>query len=243
MTEQARPDWADIRRRYEDTADAVADICRDACISQRDIDTIRKKEKWRRKHPRPFPPPRSTPPASAPPPSRGRRPAGPEGESADAPSGVSLPPSWGGARGGGTIHTAALPDSAPPPLQDSTEPASTNAADGSSPIPSPAARRRLLERLVAAISMKLEQLERRIGSDLASGQDSSTTDHDRETRTIGALIDNLDKLRELEAGYANPTGKSGAGAATTDLADEAERCRRELAERLSRLVDAATPDA
>ena len=104
-----------------------------------------------------------------------------------------------------------------------------------------AARRRLLDRLVAAISMKLEQLERRMSKDLAQGDDTPATDHERETRAIGALIDNLEKITEMETGLRSATAKRGAksAASATDLADEAERCRRELADRLSRLVEAA----
>ena len=66
------------------------------------------------------------------------------------------------------------------------------------------ARKRLLDRLVAAISLKLEQLERRMNDDLeAPGEGSahSSTDHERETRAIGALIDNLGKITEMESGY------------------------------------------
>lgn len=221
MTHSSAPDWAEIRRRYEETTDAVADICRDAGITQGDINSARRKGKWRRQHPRPFPPPRATPSAASPPPSRERRPAEQEGGEAVS-AGHALPPA----------HRA-----------DAT----VAAGDGdpsAAPVPSPAARRRLLERLVTAISMKLEQLERRLANDLARPDDGTATDHERETRAIGSLIDNLDKLRELEAGYAKPTGQSGpAAAAATDLADEAERCRRELAERLSRLVDAAAGEA
>lgn len=222
MTHSSAPDWAEIRRRYEETTDAVADICRDAGITQGEINSARRKEKWRRQHPRPFPPPRATPSTASPPPSKGRLAPGPEG--------------------GEAVNAAhAL---APAHRADATVVAAGDGDPSTALVPSPAARRRLLERLVTAISMKLEQLERRLANDLARPDDGTATDHERETRAIGALIDNLDKLRELEAGYAKPTGQSGpAAAAANDLADEAERCRRELAERLSRLVDAAAGEA
>jgi hypothetical protein len=103
----------------------------------------------------------------------------------------------------------------------------------------PAARRRLLDRLVAAIDMKLEQLERRMTTDLAVGEDATATDHEREARAIGALIDNLEKITEIETGIGNASAKSGSATTATDLADEADRCRRELAERLHRIVEAA----
>ncbi|MDX2155130.1 MAG: hypothetical protein SFW09_01370 [Hyphomicrobiaceae bacterium] len=130
-------------------------------------------------------------------------------------------------------------------------PAAAGPGPSSRPLPrrvlaTPAARRRLLDRLVAAISMKLEQLERRMTDDLAAIEagDATATDHERETRAIGALIDNLGKITEIEADLQRPAdAKRGAALPATDLADEAERCRRELADRLSRLVEAAAREA
>lgn len=214
MTDAAAPDWAQIRHRYEETQDAVASICRDAGITERELANVRKKWKWRRKNPRPFPPPRRLHEAA---------PAAPDA----APS-----------RGESETPAAAADDHDAASDDRRALPAPAIAAHL---LATPASRRRLLERLVAAISMKLEQLERRMSVDLAKQDDASATDHERETRAIGALIDNLDKLRELEAGLAETAGKSGPAA--TDLADEADRCRRELAGRLSRLVEAAAKEA
>lgn len=248
MTDNAGPDWAHIRHRYEETQDPVADICRDAGITERELSGARKKWKWRRKHPRPFPPPRNP-------------------HSRSTADGMSPSPSPAGAKVRATIRSEERPDC---PLSRSNSGSVTEevgGVDGDSPalgadtpvaeaptkalssptiprrlLATPAARRRLLERLVVAISMKLEQLERRMSIDLASNEEMTATDHERETRAIGALIDNLEKIRELETGLAPSTGKSGP-AATTDLADEADRCRRELVERLSRLVETAAKGA
>lgn len=201
MTDETGPDWAQIRHRYEETQDKVGDICREAGISEREFAGVRKKWKWRRKHPRPFPP----------------------------------------------LRPVAVADAAGAPREESDEAREVAGTEPVAPgfpmrlLATPAARRRLLERLVAAISMKLEQLERRMSTDLAKHEDASATDHERETRAIGALIDNLEKLKELETGLAENVGKSGP--AVSDLADEADRCRRELAERLSRLVEAAGKEA
>jgi hypothetical protein len=130
--------------------------------------------------------------------------------------------------------TSQTPAAAPPtaPAAPSRKPRRTPPATG---------RRRLLERMVAAISLKLEQLERRMTDDLAAlaAGDATATDHERETRAIGALIDNLGKITEIEADLERPAGTKHGPAPASDLADEAERCRRELAERLSRLVAAA----
>ena len=78
-----------------------------------------------------------------------------------------------------------------------------------------------------------------MANDLAAATDTPATDHERETRSIGALIDNLEKITEMEAGLGKSAGKPGAAIAATDLADEADRCRRELADRLARIVEAA----
>jgi transposase-like protein len=220
LTDQPGPDWAQIRQRYEETQDRVADICRDAGIAERDLVRARKKGQWRRQHPRPFPPPRKALAAVRKEEDAALASGGPETDEAKPDT--------------GSTEDACEPVPGNPA---STSPAAAAPAIPRRLLATPAARRRLLERLVAAISMKLEQLERRMSIDLAKGEDLTATDHERETRAIGALIDNLEKIRELEAGLAPNVGKSGS--ATTDLADEADRCRRELAERLSRLVGAA----
>lgn len=202
MTDAPAPDWAAIRRHYEDTQDTVTTICNAAGISRSSFEAQRKRQKWRRKNPRPFPPPRGQP-------------------------GI----------GAASTH--------PAPNQAETPPAAVDTAADFAPavLATPVLRGRLLDRLVAAISMKLEQLERRMTNDLAAGEDSTATDHEREARAIGALIDNLDKITEIETGIGTSTGKSGAALPATDLADEAERCRRELAERLQRIVEAAEKGA
>ncbi|MGD9803796.1 MAG: hypothetical protein AB7E81_17415 [Hyphomicrobiaceae bacterium] len=203
MTKTNAPDWDAIRRRYEETQDRIQDICADAGLERGRFETRRKREKWRRKNPRPFPPLRK---ASA--------------ETTDVPS---LP-----------LSTSA--DEASPQVSDVPHIAPRLLA-------TPASRRRLLDRLVAAIDMKLEQLERRMTNDLAVGEDATATDHEREARAIGALIDNLEKITEIETGLGTIAGKSGSAAIATDLADEADRCRRELAERLHRIVEAAEASA
>lgn len=75
-------------------------------------------------------------------------------------------------------------------------------------------------------------------SDLDQADQASATDHERETRAIGALIDNLGKIEEMEGNLGR--GKAGKStAAATDLADDADRYRRELAQRLQRIVEAS----
>ncbi len=66
---------------------------------------------------------------------------------------------------------------------------------------------------------------------------ATSTDHERETRAIGALIDHLGKVTEIASDIERAAGVR-PGTAAADLADEADRFRRELADRLSRLVKA-----
>jgi len=103
------------------------------------------------------------------------------------------------------------------------------------------ARRALVRRLYKAIDTKLRQMERRMAHDIATTEatsDTTAADHERDTRAIGALIANLSRVTEIEAdlerlpGSASPAEQQG----DRQLADEAERFRREVAERLARLV-------
>jgi transposase-like protein len=103
------------------------------------------------------------------------------------------------------------------------------------------ARRALVRRLYTVIDTKLQQMERRMAHDMATEEGSSDTtaaDHERDSRAIGALIANLSRVTEIEAdleripGTATPSDQQ----ADRQLADEAERFRRDVAERLARLV-------
>lgn len=193
------PDWAAIRRRYEETDASIGDIAAGAGITRADLDRARKR--WRRRKPRGKAPPRKAPAA--------RSDRTPSGASAAAPERLS---------------------SGPPPKKAARRVGTST----------PAGRRRLLDRLVALISLKLEQLERRMECDLDrpdASDPASATDHERETRAIGALIDNLGKVTEMETGLARTA--TGGKSAAADLAGEADHYRRELAERLRKIVDAA----
>ena len=116
--------------------------------------------------------------------------------------------------------------------------------------PKPIAQRRaIVDRLTNAIDTKLKLLERRFeremaGLDTARGKAISAADFERDTRNIGLLIKSLeqvtdyDQTRQLGARITGAAAKSASIAASA-LADEADRLRRELAERLQRLVDPA----
>lgn len=104
------------------------------------------------------------------------------------------------------------------------------------------ARRALVRRLYTAIDTKLQQMERRMAHDMATEEgstDSTAADHERDTRAIGALIANLSRVTEIEADLERIPGTAAVATneqAELQLADEAERFRRDVAERLARLV-------
>ena len=125
-----------------------------------------------------------------------------------------------------------------------------------------ASRRALVQRLYAVIDAKLSLLEQRFANEmtiLANGKGkatSSSADHERDTRAIGTLIKNLEHVTEYDDGHFGTAAPGAAGAnklkgaaaqsaslAATRLADEADRKRRELAERLQRFIDAASGSA
>lgn len=103
------------------------------------------------------------------------------------------------------------------------------------------ARRALVRRLYKAIDTKLKQMERRMAHDMAAkegARDTTAADHERDTRAIGALIGNLSRVTEIEADLERLPGSSSPAEQQGDrqLAEEAERFRRDVAERLARLV-------
>jgi hypothetical protein len=101
------------------------------------------------------------------------------------------------------------------------------------------ARRTLVRRFYRAIDTKLRQMELRMATEIARGEEtSSAADHERDTRAIGGLVNQLGKISELESDLDRPAGSSDDASAAR-LAEEAERYRRALAERLERLVKPA----
>ena len=97
-------------------------------------------------------------------------------------------------------------------------------------LPSPKSRRSMIARLYRAISLKLEHMEQR----MASGESRSAQDEERESRALGAMIRNFEKVAEVVA-ELEPSEGARPKDATTVSAD-AERMRREIAERLGRLA-------
>jgi hypothetical protein len=124
-----------------------------------------------------------------------------------------------------------------PPLASDVRPLARSVPAADAAARSLNARRALVRRLYKAIDTKLQQMERRMAHDMATDErssDATAADHERDTRAIGALIANHSRVTEIEADLERLPGT--AKPADRQLADEAERFRREVAERLARLV-------
>jgi hypothetical protein len=120
-------------------------------------------------------------------------------------------------------------------------------------LPPIATRRAFVARLTAVIETKLAILESRFERELTAskkkrGKAVSAADAERDQRAISLIIKNLELVREY--GHAPQPGihlrgaaAKSANLAATQLADEADRIRRELGDRLSRLVEAPSSTA
>ncbi len=99
-------------------------------------------------------------------------------------------------------------------------------------LPTRGAQRTLIGRLYRAISLKLEHMEKR----MASGKARSAQDEERESRALATLISNFEKVTEAVAELDHDGNARTAGAGA-----DAERMRREIAERLERLGSSGNP--
>lgn len=101
-------------------------------------------------------------------------------------------------------------------------------------LPTRDAQKAVVGRLYRAISLKLEHMEKR----MASGDPRSAQDEERESRALATLINNFEKVTEAAAELDQD--RDAAHAASASGAD-AERMRREIAERLERLGGGGPP--
>lgn len=104
---------------------------------------------------------------------------------------------------------------------------------GKGGLPTRGAQKAIVGRLYRAISLKLEHMEKR----MASGEARSAQDEERESRALATLINNFEKVTEAVAELDQD--RDAAHAASVNGAD-AERMRREIAERLERLGGSGT---
>lgn len=122
------------------------------------------------------------------------------------------------------------------------------------------ARRQLIARLYRAIDTKLKLLERRMNSEIdaidaggsgdtaAPGSGRNSADHERETRAFGALVKTINSVRQMQAELdtlanahtASAASHANPSAADARLAADAERYRRDIAERLAKFVPPRT---
>jgi len=106
-----------------------------------------------------------------------------------------------------------------------------------------AARRGLVRRLYKAMDTKLKLMERRMEQQMAeldAPQGALTSaDLERDARAFGTIIKNIAQVKEMQADLDRVAGGQPATAADAELFAEADRFRREIAERLARFVPAA----
>lgn len=106
-----------------------------------------------------------------------------------------------------------------------------------------AARRQLIQRLYKAIDTKLKLMELRMEKQMTNldkeNADASSADHERDARAFGTMIRNIEQVKEMQADLDRVAGGQPATADDAELFAEADRFRREIAERLARFIPAA----
>ena len=101
------------------------------------------------------------------------------------------------------------------------------------------ARRTLIQRLYKAMDTKLKLMERRMEKQMANldkEEDLPSADHERDARAFGAMIKNIEQVKEMQADLDRVAGGQPATTADAELFAEAERFRQEIAERLARFI-------
>lgn len=96
-------------------------------------------------------------------------------------------------------------------------------------------KRRLIQRLYGAINRKLEQME----VSMTSPEPITAADSERETRALSTLIKTYEKVQALETDL---TRDAGAARAAGVAADDQDRKREALAERIRKVRERFTAD-
>ena len=108
---------------------------------------------------------------------------------------------------------------------------------------SPVGRRQLIKRLYKAMDTKLRLMERRMEKQMENidkvDGDLPAADHERDARAFGTMIKNIEQVKEMQADLDRVAGGQPATAADAELFAEADRFRREIAERLARFIPPA----
>ena len=101
-------------------------------------------------------------------------------------------------------------------------------------------RRRLIRRLFRILETEIDLMESRMHKrveDLASGKDDvPAAEREREARAMANFVRSLDKVTEIAADLDRTTDGRGESTDADELFAEADRFRRELAERLSKFI-------
>lgn len=152
----------------------------------------------------------------------------------EAPPAIARPPD--------TTASAAAPPAAPQALNQPSPRATKSTTTAANTGGTQPHRRAIIARLYRVIDARLVEIEQRF----MQLQRPTAAEAEREGRDLATLIKNFEKLMELSADLARPADAAGLGRparmpgtdaalAAQTLSDEAERFRRELADRLDRL--------
>jgi hypothetical protein len=125
-----------------------------------------------------------------------------------------------------------------PPRRAGSRTPSPRTASGTIPV-----RRRLIRRLFRIIEAELDLMESRMEKqlkDLDRSADIPAVDRERNARAVATLVRSLDQVTEIAADLDRIPGGQPKSADADELFAEAERFRRELAERLSKFIPASS---
>lgn len=104
-------------------------------------------------------------------------------------------------------------------------------------------RRRLIRRLFRILETEIDLMESRMQKrveDLANGKDVPVAERERDARAMANFVRSLDKVTEIAADLDRTTDGRGESTDADELFAEADRFRRELAERLSKFIPASS---
>jgi len=100
-------------------------------------------------------------------------------------------------------------------------------------------RRRLIRRLFRILETELELMEKRMQTQLEDPEKAKSVpaaEREREARAMANFVRSLDKVTEIAADLDRTTDGRGESTDADELFAEADRFRRELAERLSKFI-------
>ncbi len=100
-------------------------------------------------------------------------------------------------------------------------------------------RRRLVRRLFRILESNLELMEKRMQTQLEDPEKAKSVpaaEREREARAVATFVRSLDKVTEIAADLDRTTDGRGKSTDADELFAEADRFRRELAERLSKFI-------